>query len=277
MKHLPMAQSQAPRDSFATMVANVQPARDRLLAHPLYLRVADSRSLKTFMRNHVFAVWDFMTLLKSLQRRLTCTEIPWLPPPDTIAARLINQIVLSEESDEVTPGRYVGHLHLYLAAMAEVDADTRPIRDLIASLRQGALLEEVLPRLPILATTRRFVLHSKAIAYRETHETAAAFLFGREDVVPEMFQRIVNDLDRRGSACDAFRRYLKRHIDLDGGEHQALAGQLLRGLCGNDERKWREATAAACDAIEERIRLWDGILAVINADDLADGEPLPVI
>jgi hypothetical protein len=239
--------------------------------------VAEPRALQTFMRNHVFAVWDFMTLLKSLQRRLTCTEIPWLPPSDTVAARMVNQIVLSEESDEVTPGRYVGHFHLYLAAMAEVDADSRPIRDLIASLRQGAILEDVLPRLPILAATRRFVLHNKVVAHRDTHETAAAFLFGREDVVPEMFQRIVRDLERRNVSCDALRRYLERHIHLDQGEHQELGAQLLRGLCGGDERKWRESRVAAREAIEERIRLWDGVLAAINADDLGNTDPLPIL
>lgn len=265
------------RDFFSDLTAAVSERRARLLVHPLYQKIRTLSSLQTFMRNHVFAVWDFMTLLKSLQRRLTCVDIPWLPPADTVAARLINEIVLSEESDEVVPGRYVGHLHLYLAAMGEVDADTRPIRDLIAALRHEAAVEDVLPRLPILPATRRFVLRNLAMARAETHETAAAFLFGREDLVPDMFQRIVSDLELSGTRCEAFRCYLERHILLDGGEHRMLGAQLLRGMCGNDGRKWRASTAAACEALDERTRLWDGIFAVIEAHGPACEDPLPVM
>lgn len=265
------------QDHFVDLSMAISERRAGLLAHPLYQSVRTRAALQIFMRNHVFAVWDFMTLLKSLQRRLTCVDIPWLPPADTLAARLVNQIVLSEESDEVVAGRYVGHLHLYLAAMGEVDADTRPIRDLIAALRQGAAVEDVLSRLPILPATRRFVLRNLAMAHAETHQTAAAFLFGREDLVPDMFQRIATDLVLRGDRCQAFRCYLERHIQLDGGEHRVLGAQLLRGLCGNDGRKWRESTAAARDALDERARLWDGVLAAIEAHGPMCEDALPIM
>jgi hypothetical protein len=72
---------------------------ERLLSHHLYQHICDERSLRLFMRAHVFAVWDFQSLIKALQRMLTCVEIPWLPSGDPLARRLINEIVLDEESD----------------------------------------------------------------------------------------------------------------------------------------------------------------------------------
>jgi hypothetical protein len=251
-------------DGFSQLLRDIEPAREAIERHGIYMRVSDVASLRLFMSNHVFAVWDFMTLLKQLQRRLTCVDLPWLPPQDTTAARLINEIVLNEETDEVAPGRHMGHFHLYLAAMQEVDADSRPIRDLVAALRQGATVEATLARLLILPTTRQFVLDTLRLAQGATHEVAAAFLLGREDLVPVMFARLLRVLEQSQVRCESFRCYLDRHIGLDAEEHGPMARRLLSGLCGSDARRWREATVAAKEAIASRLRLWDGILAAVG-------------
>lgn len=249
---------------FSRLFLELKPAREAVEHHEMYRRVSDVSALRVFMANHVFAVWDFMTLLKLLQRRLTCVDLPWLPPLDTTAARLINEIVLNEETDEIAPGRHMGHFHLYLAAMQEVDADSRPIRDFVAALRQGAAPEAALAGLPILPTTRQFVLGNMRLLERPTHEAAAAFLLGREELVPMMFARILRHLEGCQIRCESFRCYLERHVELDAQEHGPMARRLLSGLCGSDARKWREATLAANTALSARLSLWDGILAALG-------------
>ena len=83
-------------------------------------------------QNHVFAVWDFMSLLKVLQRHLTCVDIPWEPKGFRESRRLINEIVLGEESDFVG-GQNISHLELYLDSMKDAKADTAVFEMVISS------------------------------------------------------------------------------------------------------------------------------------------------
>src|SRR5258708_10203845 len=92
--------------------------RAQLLEHPVYVEVASVEDLRRFMEDHVFAVWDFMSLLKRLQRDLTCTNVPWFPAANARAARLINDIVIGEETDVHPHGSAFSHLGLYPRAIA---------------------------------------------------------------------------------------------------------------------------------------------------------------
>src|SRR5258708_34156782 len=111
--------SKQDRDRLATL-------RARLLDHPVYSEVASINDLRRFMEDHVFAVWDFMSLLKRLQQDLTCTSVPWFPADNARPARLITDIVIGEETDVDPDGSYVSPLELYLPAWADVGASTRP-------------------------------------------------------------------------------------------------------------------------------------------------------
>jgi Protein of unknown function (DUF3050) len=249
----------------AQLHARLAPLREALAQHPLYGQVQDLPSLRIFMTSHVFAVWDFMALLKTLQRSLTCVEVPWLPSRDAHAARLINAIVLAEETDEVAPGEYTSHFDLYLTAMDELGADRDPIDLALSEVRGGRTMDEALSGVEIPESTRDFVRTTMRVAGGGTHEVAASFLHGREDLVPEMFRRILAGLGREPTLEHvAFRRYLERHVDLDENEHSPMARQLLRSLCGDDEVKWAEATEAAAVSLTARLALWDGVLAQVQ-------------
>lgn len=235
--------------------------RESLLSHPLYGKMASLDALHLFMHSHVFAVWDFMSLLKSLQRALTCVEVPWLPPARPRLARLLNEIVLGEESDVTEEGEAICHFSLYLRAMREAGADTRQIETFIASLRQNGDLEKALAAAVVPGHVCTFLRETFAVIEGgKLHEIAAAFTYGREDLIPSLFAGIVAQVDATSQGrLKCFRYYLQRHIELDGDEHGALGREMVDLLCEGNVDRQQEAIAAAAAALRSRIKLWDGI------------------
>ena len=96
--------------------------REKLLKHKLYSNIETIKDLQVFTENHVYAVWDFMSLLKALQIKLTCTKTPWVPNSNSQTAYLINEIVLAEETDINQAGERKSHYELYLDAMVDIGA-----------------------------------------------------------------------------------------------------------------------------------------------------------
>ncbi len=238
---------------------------ERLTSHQIYHHVCDEQSLRIFMRAHVFAVWDFQSLLKALQRMVTCVDIPWLPSGDPVARRLINELVLDEESDRTPGGGYLSHFELYLEAMGQCGADATPIQNLLCDLRSGKTLEKSLEQANVPPGVRRFVLSTMAVARsRDIHRIAAAFAYGREEVIPAMFRRLV---DERASLSpegwSTFRYYLDRHIGEDADRHGPLARELVARICGSDNLLWSEAQEVARSLLGERIVFWDEVLESI--------------
>ena len=99
------------------LLASLRPLREQVVDHDVYQQMKTVAHVRVLMEHHVFAVWDFMSLLKALQRRLTCVEVPWIPQGDAVGRRLVNELVLEEESGEQRAGRYLSHFELYRAAM----------------------------------------------------------------------------------------------------------------------------------------------------------------
>jgi Protein of unknown function (DUF3050) len=242
----------------------VDSARNRVITHPLYANLDTHAAIVTFMNHHVFAVWDFMSLLKSLQRQLTCVELPWVPSGPPASRRLINDITLVEESDELAGG-FISHFELYVNGMAEAGADTSVINAFIDALRQGRPVREALHEVPVPAPSAEFVRTTwRLIETAPVHSQAAAFAFGREDLIPDMFNQVIA-VKEQGHALDTFVDYLARHIEVDGEQHTPMAMQMLADLCRDDEVKWKECAETVNVALDARVRLWDGILAAIKA------------
>ncbi len=242
----------------------ISPVRIQLEDHPLYRSIETVEDLRIFMESHVFAVWDFMSLLKSLQASLTCVTTPWVPGRYPESGRLINEIVLGEESD-LYQGRAISHFELYLEAMQQAGANTRPIQDFLQYLRDGYSLSESLARSGAPVEAQVFVRSTFSfINPSKPHVTAAAFTFGRENLIPAMFRQIVRDLRKSFEGLSVFEYYLERHIEVDGDEHGPMALKMMEDLCAGNSRRKMEAENAAADALEARAQLWDAILERIS-------------
>ena len=260
-------ESQPQLDRCIAIEGRLEPFRERLLNHPVYREINRIDALRRFMELHVFAVWDFMSLLKALQRRLCCVEVPWLPPADPQACRLINEIVLAEESDDDGKVGFASHFELYRRSMRQCGASTAGIDGFLDALRGGASVHEAI-ELPIVPeVTRPFLKQTfRIIESDQLCPIASAFTFGREKVLPGVFERIVDKLnaESRGQLSD-FRYYLERHIGLDGDEHGPMAIRLVTSLCGSNESLWQLTEETAIECLGARERLWDGIYGNIRS------------
>jgi len=246
--------------------AAIAPLRDQLLNHPIYLGVNTVPRLRYFMRHHVFAVWDFMCLAKRLQRDLTSLDVLWLPPARPALARFINSIILAEESDLDPEGAAASHFELYVRGMEEVGASTVEALRFLAMLRDGRDLESSLAACAPPAA-HAFVNHTlHMVAQGTTVEVLSSFLFGREDLIPEMFSRLGPQWFASEQAT-RFSYYVARHIELDGDAHGPAGLRALAEAAGDDERAWEAACRAAASALVARIALWDHVHAELPPSD----------
>lgn len=247
-----------------TLQHRIEKERQLLLSHPVYKQIENLEGLKKFSEHHVYAVWDFMSLLKSLQKDLTCVDIPWIPVGTADTRFLINEIVLGEESDVDEHGNRISHFELYLNAMNQMGADTKPILTLIDALRQGKSINEIITSLDIHPKIKAFLTFTFEIALSTpAHVKAAVFTFGREDLIPDMFMSILKDVHREHpEKASTFHYYIERHIEVDGDHHSHLALAMVEQLCGNDEKKWNEVEEYAVKSLQYRAGLWDSILDV---------------
>jgi hypothetical protein len=233
--------------------SGIEPVRNTLLAHPVYSQIQDLQGLQRFSETHVFAVWDFMSLLKSLQIGLTSVTLPWMPVGSADTRYLINEIVLGEESDVDEEGKRISHFELYTKAMHQMGASTECINQLFAKIQAGLSIEEAVVSSTIPKQVKDFLLYTFDVASNAPlHVKAAVFTFGREDLIPSMFMKILDKIS-------IFKYYIERHIEVDGDHHSHLAINMVDALCKTDANKWAEATAASIKALELRVGLWDAI------------------
>lgn len=236
--------------------------RSRLLSHPVYTRINDLEGLRVFSQIHVFAVWDFMSLLKSLQVSLTSVSLPWMPVGSAQTRYLINEIVLGEECDVDEEGIRRSHFELYLKAMKQMGADTGLLDSFLKKVEPGEAIFHSIENADLPENVKAFLDFTFRISLKApAHVKAAVFTFGREDLIPSMFHKLLEELcSEYPEKVSTFKYYIERHIEVDGDHHSHLAINMVEELCGDDEEKWKEATDMAKQALALRYKLWDAVL-----------------
>lgn len=236
----------------------------KLSSHDLYRDVWTEQGIRTFMKYHVFCVWDFQSLAKKVQQICSPPTFPWVPGVNPELRRLINEVILEEETDlDPTTGSYCSHYELYLKAMKRCGADLSLHNDYMKSLMLDGdvfAANKLLPK-PVkdfLDFGFRLIFDGKA------HEICAVFAKGRETLIPDMFEGLISHLSNTiPSQWELFHYYLNRHIEVDGGEHGPASERLYNYFCETTEQKL-EAEKVVYKALNLRDSLWSFILSEIN-------------
>ena len=237
--------------------------------HRVFGLLKTVEDLRLFMSWHVFAVWDFMSLVKRLQRELTVVTTPWVPSPYPQSARLINEIVLGEESDDAPGGRYLSHYELYIEAMHEIGADTSTVDHFVSAVTSGVAPNDAIKHGDIHPAIQQFVTQTLETAVDgELVEVMGNFFFGREDIIPRMFQSLLDRWHLTREQAPVFIFYLERHIELDSEEHGPAALKMLQTFTDDDDALMQLEKAAEA-AIKSRLMFWDALADEITLQQQA--------
>ena len=247
--------------------SSLDPLRESLFQHPVSRSVTTLSRLRIFMEHHVYPVWDFMSLLKSLQYKFAPHGSPWLPNGNGDIRRFVNEIVTEEESDEAFPNsetQYISHFELYRNSMHEIGADTNEINNFISCVIKNGLVNGLDCR-GVPDPARKFMQSTfEVIEGEKAHCIAAAFALGREDIVPKMFKSLLGKIKITEIEAPIFHYYLNRHTELDEESHGPMAISMMSSLCDGDSKRVEEALQAARNALEARIVFWDGVHMAIS-------------
>ena len=232
----------------------------KLKTHPVFEFVQTKEDLRYFMSWHAFAVWNFMSLAQRLQHELKSAHLPWTPPKSSPVARMLNDIVLGEESDVKMWGWHSSHIDLYLSAMKEVGANASQLEKFLGLISLKIEVNNALRMVKAPEAVQKFVLATNAtVKNGSVSEVLGAFLYAREEAIPHIFNsRLAEWFDPIEQAPN-FMYYLKRHIALQGECEGSVAMELVNDLTRGLEDSLQKIQHASVMAIDQRLALWNAL------------------
>ena len=228
--------------------------------HPLYSSLNNLPRLKFFMERHIYAVLDFMTLVKNLQKKISPMGTLWSPPENPTLCRFIGEIILEEETDQLPTGEYLSHFQIYCRALKEIQGNPQMAIEFsqspLAPSNKLNFESFLLPK-----SVRNFLaFNQELIRESKAHTLAASFYFGREKAIPIIFKSILKETLVTEKEAPMFHFYLGRHIELDSNEHGPKAKEMIKYFCQDKKTLCHEVLLTAKKVIEQRVKFWDEIL-----------------
>lgn len=255
INHLELTQSHT--------LAEIQRLTTELATHRLYHSVKSIADVHMYMEHQVWCVWDFMTVVKAIQRHFLCGDIAWVPPVDALTGHQIYEILMTEETDiDETGGRNSSHFDTYLRAMSQAGANRTAIDLFISVLRGGASIEDALSIAKPPEAARDFVGVTLKIARGPVQGIVAAFCLSREGIIPDMFTTFLSHLQMT-EKLSIFEWYLRRHVAVDSECHGPQSVRLFKHIVGDDPIKLAESLEAAREALAARIIFLDKIFEAL--------------
>ena len=199
--------------------------KHKITTHPLFANKLEREHICKFMESHIFAVWGFMSILKSLQKMITPNNLPWIPNRNTKngLVNFVNEIILCEESDFIEGIGYISHFEIYLLAMKNIGAESVQLDKLTSKISEKGYNEKYIDDVDASNEVKSFLKHDLDVSMNGTlPEIVGAFTLGREKVIPNMFSYILPAI-KATSASKHIITYLERHIDIDGDRHGPLS------------------------------------------------------
>lgn len=236
--------------------------RRKLAKHRLYKSLHKVEDIQEFAEHHVFAVWGSMSLLKVLQQQLTNTKIPWSPVPNPVLARLINEMVLTEESGINEQGLAQSHFEMYVDAMQEIGADTSQIHQFVQLIYAGATVDYAMNQIKIDRKISHFIVYIfNIIKTGKTHLIAASLILSRTDIPSKIFLEILTDTEQD---AHKWKYCLTHHAEFNPGQYGTSSLELIAELCGKNKKDWQEVIEVAKHALNQKIILWNRITEMIE-------------
>lgn len=231
------------------LITQIEAKIQRSSHHLVYSKLTSMKKIQCFVSYHIFAVWDSIKLLKSLQNKMSIALTKEYSAYPSELKRLINKIVFAQTSDLYPYGQPNDNFAIYLRAIAEMEIN--PDYFLWDFLEAPDNLDSLKPGIKELVEFNLAIVRTGTTA-----EIMAAFFCGREKLNSTLFTSGIEILKREGKECSILANYLARLLLENNFQSELISLELINYIC-QDEAESVRALQTGLEALNLKQQLWN--------------------